>query len=84
MNPNGSIETAEYGLCVPTQTAIAYLTRQRLSVVSKRGVLVFRYPEQEAREVLPVFIQGKGWFYPRVELERDYIRPLPEATKDAS
>jgi len=73
-----SIQTAEFGLCVGLWKARQFLSRQGLSVFSSRGAMIFRYPDQEERHVLPVYIQGRGWFYAQAELERDYVKPEPE------
>lgn len=73
-----SIQTDEFGLCLNVWRARRFLEHYRLSVSSDRGALIFRYPGQEQRRVAPVFIRGRGWFYPQKELEKDYIRPEPD------
>jgi hypothetical protein len=77
-----TIQTDEYGECLSEWTARRFLERFGLHVVNSRGALIFRYPDQAARRILPVFIHAKGWFYPRLELERDYVRPPAEVISD--
>lgn len=48
-------------------------------MTSSRGALIFRYPGQDERRVLPVFIHGQGWFYVKAELEREWVKPEPES-----
>ena len=77
-----SIETDEFGKCLDLWQARNFLNRQRVSVLSVKGALVFTYPEQEERKVLPVWIHGKGFYYPEIELRRDYVKPAPEVILD--
>lgn len=79
-----TIQTDEYGECVQLWQAELFLKGQGLRFVNKRGALVFRYPNQEAREILPVSIQGKGWFYSLIELRRDYQKPAPEIVTECN
>lgn len=75
---NGRIDTDEYGECVQLWCAELYLKSQKLQFTNERGALIFQYPDQEKRSILPVFINGAGWFYPMIELRRNYVKPAPE------
>lgn len=74
------IQTDEFGLCLKQQQAIRYLNEQNVATrIERSGELVFHYVGQPERRVLPLFIAGKGWYYPVLELARGYRRPPPEA-----
>lgn len=74
------INTDEFGRCLNTWSARRFLEGQGLRVIeAANGALIFTYPGQEQRKVLPLFIYGKGWYFAEPELRRDYVRPEPEA-----
>lgn len=73
------IDTEEFGLCLNQQEAMRYLNRQGVpTCIEQGGAMVFHYPSQAERRVLPVDIHNKGRFYPVLELSRGYTKPLPE------